>query len=123
MRQDKIENDAKEIVKEKTGQTKRSDAWRKKPEKPGDSGTCSRICGVIWRTPRIQKKDEPGEAEGSSRIVALCNSPLMQYVSRRLRAGEPPRAAVCRGGRARGFCHRKEQDEIKDIHLGLPKSD
>jgi hypothetical protein len=35
MRQDKIENDAKEIVKEKTGQTKRSDAWRKKPEKPG----------------------------------------------------------------------------------------
>ena len=24
---------------------------------------------------------------------------------------------------ARGFCHRKEQDEIKDIHLGLPKSD
>ena len=46
---------------------------------------------MIWRTPRIQKKDEPGEAEGSSRIVALCNSPLMQYVSRRLRAGEPPR--------------------------------
>ena len=78
---------------------------------------------MIWRTPRIQKKDEPGEAEGSSRIVALCNSPLMQYVSRRLRAGEPPRAAVCRGGRARGFCHRKEQDEIEDIHLGLPKSD
>ena len=36
MRQDKIENDAKEIVKEKTGQTKRSDAWRKKPEKPGE---------------------------------------------------------------------------------------
>ncbi len=23
----------------------------------------------------------------------------------------------------RGFCHRKDQDEIKDIHLGLPKSD
>ena len=35
MRQDKIENDAKKIVREKTEQTKRSDAWRKKPEKAG----------------------------------------------------------------------------------------
>ena len=35
MRQNKIENDAKKIVREKTEQTKRSDAWGKKPEKPG----------------------------------------------------------------------------------------
>ena len=34
MRQDKIENDAKKIVREKTEQTKRSDAWGKNPEKP-----------------------------------------------------------------------------------------
>ena len=56
MSKDKIKNDAKKIVRENTEQTKRSDAWRKKPGKPGDSGTCSRICGVIWRTPRIQKR-------------------------------------------------------------------
>ena len=35
MRQDKIENDAKKIVREKTEQTKRSDARGQKPEKPG----------------------------------------------------------------------------------------
>ena len=35
MRQNKIENDAKKIVREKTEQTKRSDAGGKKPEKPG----------------------------------------------------------------------------------------
>ena len=35
MSKDKLEDDAKKRVREETGQTKRSDAWRKKPEKPG----------------------------------------------------------------------------------------
>ena len=35
MRQNKIENDAKKIVREKTEQTKRSDAWRKETGKAG----------------------------------------------------------------------------------------
>ena len=67
MSKDKAEDDAKKIVREGTERTKRSDARRQKPEKPGDSGTCSRICGGTWRTTRIQKRDEYGEVE--SRIV------------------------------------------------------
>ena len=67
MSKDKMDPGAKKIVREKTERTKRSDARRQKPEKPGDSGTCSRICGATWRTTRIQKRDEYGEVE--SRIV------------------------------------------------------
>ena len=58
MRQDKIENDAKKIVREKTEQTKRSDAWRKKPEKPGGFRD---LFEDMWRDledPQDSKKDE-----------------------------------------------------------------
>ena len=58
MRQDKIENDVKKIVREKTEQTKRSDAWRKKPEKPGGFRD---LFEDMWRDledPQDSKKDE-----------------------------------------------------------------
>ena len=55
MRQDKIENDAKKIVREKTEQTKRSDAWGKNPEKPGGFRDLIEDMGVIWRTPDSKK--------------------------------------------------------------------
>ena len=58
MSKDKTEDDAKKRTREETEQIERSDARGQKPEKPGDSGTCLRICGVTWRTLRIQKKDE-----------------------------------------------------------------
>ena len=38
MSKDKIEDDAKKIVREETEQTKRSDAPWPKPEKPGEFG-------------------------------------------------------------------------------------
>ena len=56
MSKDKLEDDAKKRVREETEQIEGGDAPWQKSEKPGDSGTCSRICGVIWRTPRIQKR-------------------------------------------------------------------
>ena len=38
MRQNKIENDAKKIVREKTEQTKRSDAWERNRKSRGIQG-------------------------------------------------------------------------------------
>ena len=61
MSKDKTEDAAKKRVREETEPIERSDAPGKKPERPEtpeDSGTCSRICGVTSRTPRIQKKNE-----------------------------------------------------------------
>ena len=58
MRQDKIENDAKKIVRKKTEQIKRSDAWRKKPEKAGGFRD---LFEDMWRdleNPQDSKKDE-----------------------------------------------------------------
>ena len=64
MSQDKREAAAKKIVREETeprpGTAKRRDRNRRSRSK-GDSGTCSRICGVLSRTPRIQKKNEARE--------------------------------------------------------------
>ena len=63
MSKDKREDDVKKIVKEETEPIGRIDApWQKpeRPETPEDSGTCSRICGVTSRTPRIQKRDKCG---------------------------------------------------------------
>ena len=59
MRQDKIENDAKKIVRKKPSRLSAVMRGERNRKSRGDSGTCSRICGVIWETPRIQKKDEP----------------------------------------------------------------
>ena len=60
MSENKTEDAAKKRVREETEPIERSDAPGKKPERPEDagedSGTCSRICGVTSRTPRIQKK-------------------------------------------------------------------
>ena len=58
MNKDKLEDDAKKRVREETEQIERGGAPWQKSEKPGGfrDGTCSRICGVIWRTPRIQKR-------------------------------------------------------------------
>ena len=71
MSKDKREDDAKKIVKEETEPAVRSDApcaETAEAGSKGDSGTCSRICGVTWRTTRIQKKDEeprpPGQLLG-----------------------------------------------------------
>ena len=63
MSQDKREDAAKKRVREATEPIKRSDAPgrnRRSQRIQGDSETCSRICGVTWRTTRIQKKDKRG---------------------------------------------------------------
>ena len=73
MSKDKMDPGAKKIVREKTERIKRSDARRQKPDKPGDSGTCSRICGATWRTTRIQKG--MSMARWSPESFLLCNPP------------------------------------------------
>jgi hypothetical protein len=58
MSKDNLENDAKKIVREETEQTKRSDAWRKKPEKPGGFRD---LFEDMWRDledPQDSKKDK-----------------------------------------------------------------
>ena len=85
MSKDKREDDVKKIVKEETEPIGRIDTpWqnRRGRRRREDSGTCSRICGVTSRTPRIQKRGEYGEVE--SRIVPLCNPLAVQSGSRSL---------------------------------------
>ena len=58
MRQDKIENDAKEIAREKTEPTERGDAPWQKSEKPGGFRD---LFEDMWRDlegPQDSKKDE-----------------------------------------------------------------
>ena len=57
MSKDKLDDDAKKIVREKTEQTKRSDAWRKKP------GGFRDLFEDMWRDledPQDSKKDAAG---------------------------------------------------------------
>ena len=63
MSKDKREDDVKKIVKKKlsrSGASMRPGKNRRGRRRREDSGTCSRICGVTSRTPRIQKRDKRG---------------------------------------------------------------
>ena len=60
MSKDKIKNDAKKIVREKTEQTKRSDAWRKKPGKPGGFRDLFEDMWSDLENPQDSKKDAAG---------------------------------------------------------------
>ena len=60
MSKDKLEDDAKKIVRKKTDQTKRSDAWRKKPGKPGGFRDLFEDMWSDLENPQDSKKDAAG---------------------------------------------------------------
>ena len=68
------------MVREETEPAQRSEAPWQQPEEPGDSGTCLRICGMTWRTTKIQKKDEYGEAALRDDNPLFFQSPMHYWV-------------------------------------------
>ena len=56
MSKDKTEDDAKKGREKKLSRSSAAMRGGRSRRSRGDSGTCLRICGVTWRTLRIQKK-------------------------------------------------------------------